>query len=396
MSSRPCYGNLIGLVIYERDGEVDYRTKSGVHVQQGYIYFRDADEIEAMGEIRGKTMHSRLYYKLTGEMWPPKVSMIMSGFARQDGVWKGDSWTFNDCEGDDGKDHRTISDDELGWIKGMCIEFLSSGKQNFLVQKEKDDSEQLSDLFVKAMLLSVLEDQVRAAADEQDKRQASRFREDDEEEPGARPSGPHRHPLRAESDPYASRGSRSYRCNICRRSFTGVAYHCSIDDWDECPTCYPLNSGAPSAEIKAALNAGRCTYSVTGRDYEPQMYYNCLDCRFVNGKGLCGACATACHLSHRLEGPFSSSGFFCDCGAGDGPRDCRCLKGKESKKVSKKSYDSDEEEEEEVPKHRHGRHGGRSSSSSFSSRSRSQAPSSRHSSQKAKSGRSQSRHRGYH
>lgn len=85
-------GNLIGLVIYDLDGNREFEI-DGCLIKEGYIYFRSPESIV---ESEGKTFHAKLFYSLFGEDWDKYGDrMTVSGFARQDGEWKRTSRTLN-------------------------------------------------------------------------------------------------------------------------------------------------------------------------------------------------------------------------------------------------------------------------------------------------------------
>lgn len=69
----------------------------------------------------------------------------------------------------------------------------------------------------------------------------------------------------------------------------------------------------------------RCSFSRTGRMFQPQPFYSCYTCwPGADEFGCCVTCGPICHAGHDLKYKFSG-GFFCDCGAGDGVRPCLCL-----------------------------------------------------------------------
>jgi hypothetical protein len=79
--------------------------------------------------------------------------------------------------------------------------------------------------------------------------------------------------------------------------------------------------------ILARRRQEKCTFATTGRDFVYQPVWHCRTCGLVGEIGCCAACALICHEGHDVYFDPSNKGrFYCDCGAGDGPRPCRCLK----------------------------------------------------------------------
>jgi regulator of replication initiation timing len=75
-----------------------------------------------------------------------------------------------------------------------------------------------------------------------------------------------------------------------------------------------------------------CTFASTGRLYSKQPIYHCFTCQLDEqhqGKRCCAACAMICHAGHNVAYVDSCTspgqGFYCDCGAGAGPRPCLCM-----------------------------------------------------------------------
>jgi hypothetical protein len=86
-----------------------------------------------------------------------------------------------------------------------------------------------------------------------------------------------------------------------------------------------LNKNIP--QFLSHLDKTKCTFLTTGKTFHMQPIWCCRTCRLVLPAGCCAACALICHQGHQVY--FSCcprDGFFCDCGAGDGPRPCLCLK----------------------------------------------------------------------
>jgi uncharacterized coiled-coil protein SlyX len=81
------------------------------------------------------------------------------------------------------------------------------------------------------------------------------------------------------------------------------------------------------AQFQGQLNKTKYTFATTGRKFVFQSAWSCRTCGLVDRTGCCAACALICHDGHdvRFYG-CPNGGFFCDCGAGDAPRPCRCLK----------------------------------------------------------------------
>lgn len=71
------------------------------------------------------------------------------------------------------------------------------------------------------------------------------------------------------------------------------------------------------ANMLRAIEDGVCTKHVTGGAFEPQPFYNCVECemnpRANANLGICASCVKACHKGHRV---FLNSvqPAFCDCG----------------------------------------------------------------------------------
>eukprot|EP00762_Andalucia_godoyi_P002409 ANDGO_02828.mRNA.1 putative E3 ubiquitin-protein ligase HERC2 len=68
-----------------------------------------------------------------------------------------------------------------------------------------------------------------------------------------------------------------------------------------------------------------CTYTYTGRNFEPQHWFYCLTCGIRDKEGVCVYCARTCHKGHSLVYAKCSS-FFCDCGAQNNKHRCCSLK----------------------------------------------------------------------
>lgn len=69
------------------------------------------------------------------------------------------------------------------------------------------------------------------------------------------------------------------------------------------------------ASLRDAVNAGVCTFAVTGRTYCAQVFFRCDTCQFGETEGVCASCAARCHRNHLLSAPINSARFYCDCQA---------------------------------------------------------------------------------
>lgn len=54
-------------------------------------------------------------------------------------------------------------------------------------------------------------------------------------------------------------------------------------------------------KIAAAIQANKCTYTVTGRNYARQEWYHCYTCGLVDSEGCCAACVRVCHQGHKIS-----------------------------------------------------------------------------------------------
>ena len=64
--------------------------------------------------------------------------------------------------------------------------------------------------------------------------------------------------------------------------------------------------------IEECIKRGLCTIYSTGRSFEHQNYYRCLDCfGSDSNKGCCVVCAEKCHKNHQKV--FQADSFYCDC-----------------------------------------------------------------------------------
>merc|ERR1711981_350513 len=78
--------------------------------------------------------------------------------------------------------------------------------------------------------------------------------------------------------------------------------------------------------INRAIDAGVCTYSVSGSNFVNQSWHYCFTCGLVGTEGVCGACAKTCHKGHNVSEAMRSTAFYCDCGAGAKGLKCKSLK----------------------------------------------------------------------
>lgn len=75
-----------------------------------------------------------------------------------------------------------------------------------------------------------------------------------------------------------------------------------------------------------------CTYTISGKEYVEQPWYNCWTCNNTGNLGVCFVCAHVCHKGHQLgnnnrmlgNNNFNNGGFYCDCGSGDMNDPCKC------------------------------------------------------------------------
>jgi rubrerythrin len=80
-------------------------------------------------------------------------------------------------------------------------------------------------------------------------------------------------------------------------------------------------------QFLSRLGKAKCSYCSTGLKFTMQPIWCCRTCGLVQPRGCCPACAFICHEGHNIYFfGCSSGGFFCDCGSGDGPHPCQCLK----------------------------------------------------------------------
>lgn len=68
-----------------------------------------------------------------------------------------------------------------------------------------------------------------------------------------------------------------------------------------------------------------CSYIKTGRSYVHEQFWFCNDCCHGN-QIICKACMLKCHQGHNVVEMRNDISGFCDCGAGDLPTKCQCMK----------------------------------------------------------------------
>lgn len=67
--------------------------------------------------------------------------------------------------------------------------------------------------------------------------------------------------------------------------------------------------------LRCAIDAGVCTFAVTGKQFMPQEWFVCSTCNFGDREGVCASCARRCHRGHQLSAAKPSARFYCDCQA---------------------------------------------------------------------------------
>ena len=75
---------------------------------------------------------------------------------------------------------------------------------------------------------------------------------------------------------------------------------------------------------------GICSFDKTGKKYCSQRFYLCLTCYPLSdpsnkSKVICESCKKICHKGHQIK-YFGLAYGFCDCGYGDCPIKCKCMK----------------------------------------------------------------------
>lgn len=76
------------------------------------------------------------------------------------------------------------------------------------------------------------------------------------------------------------------------------------------------------SDIIQAIVERKCTFLTTGAHYAVQPYYDCLQCGFTGGSGICESCKEKCHKGHNTVF-IAVDSFYCDCGA---HKDCPACK----------------------------------------------------------------------
>ena len=110
--------NYAGVIIYQCNGESDWRTANRTHCKSGYLVMKDTDS-EDIKKWRGKTdgvVHGAVYRNAFGEDKTSKV--IGEGFAIQGGLFKVNSGVFNNPSGSEYHDSRK----QMSEISIYCIE----------------------------------------------------------------------------------------------------------------------------------------------------------------------------------------------------------------------------------------------------------------------------------
>jgi hypothetical protein len=67
--------------------------------------------------------------------------------------------------------------------------------------------------------------------------------------------------------------------------------------------------------LRQCLESHRCSRNVTGKRYEMQAFFRCLQCNFKPSKnlGVCASCAEVCHKGHEGLYLYAVVGAYCDC-----------------------------------------------------------------------------------
>jgi len=77
----------------------------------------------------------------------------------------------------------------------------------------------------------------------------------------------------------------------------------------------PRTSITVCRSLRCAIDAGVCTFAVTGKQFMPQEWFVCDTCNFGDREGVCVSCARRCHRGHRISAAKPSPRFYCDCQA---------------------------------------------------------------------------------
>ena len=110
--------NYAGVIIYQYNGETDWRTANRTHCKSGYLVIQDTDS-EDVQQWRGKAdgvVHGPVYRNAFGEVNTSEV--IGEGFAIQDGLFKVNSGVFNNPSGSEYHDESK----QMSEISIYCIE----------------------------------------------------------------------------------------------------------------------------------------------------------------------------------------------------------------------------------------------------------------------------------
>ena len=110
--------NYAGVIIYQYNGETDWRTANRTHCKSGYLVIQDTDS-EDVKKWRGKAdgvVHGAVYRNAFGEDKTFKVTG--EGFAIQGGLFKVNSGVFNNPSGSEYHDERK----QMSEISIYCVE----------------------------------------------------------------------------------------------------------------------------------------------------------------------------------------------------------------------------------------------------------------------------------
>eukprot|EP01123_Difflugia_compressa_P004167 TRINITY_DN15520_c0_g1_i1.p1 TRINITY_DN15520_c0_g1~~TRINITY_DN15520_c0_g1_i1.p1 ORF type:complete len:448 (-),score=50.15 TRINITY_DN15520_c0_g1_i1:55-1239(-) len=80
-------------------------------------------------------------------------------------------------------------------------------------------------------------------------------------------------------------------------------------------------------DFEKCLVERKCTYTVTGSDYVPQLMFQCKTCHLEGNLGMCEVCVSVCHVGHAITSARLTP-FFCDCGEltkGKQKNICKCI-----------------------------------------------------------------------
>ncbi len=126
-------GDLIGMVFYDHKGEKEIKANSDT-IKEGYIVFCSPESLKD----DTRTFHSQLFERVLGNQTAIE-STTVSGFSRQNGVWKKNSWTLNDNTGENYISLREttfppnqMSDYEFDIVKKAAENYLKTNSQGTL------------------------------------------------------------------------------------------------------------------------------------------------------------------------------------------------------------------------------------------------------------------------